>query len=191
MMVKRVPDNIEDIMKSAKDGDTIAMQTLSGQLSGLIWREYTRQDTQIKPNDWYSEAQYVLYRALASLRIFTWPTLIAYYEKALRHHAQQVWRLEYRVDSSLETIALEDEKHTNGGRLEETTLIYYEESQHIKASLQAIASKLTPKEQQFLQLWLSGYKVEECAEMLHRSKSWGYLMRRQIQIKLSVELYDD
>ena len=79
MMVKRVPDNIEDIMKSAKGGDTIAMQTLSGQLSGLIWREYTRQDTQIKPNDWYSEAQYVLYRALASLRIFTWPTLIAYY----------------------------------------------------------------------------------------------------------------
>ena len=61
MMVKRVPDNIEDIMKSAKNGDTIAMQTLSGQLSGLIWREYTRQDTQIKPNDWYSEAQYVLY----------------------------------------------------------------------------------------------------------------------------------
>ena len=30
MMVKRVPDNIEDIMKSAKNGDTIAMQTLSG-----------------------------------------------------------------------------------------------------------------------------------------------------------------
>ena len=40
MMVKRVPDNIEDIMKSAKGGDTIAMQTLSGQLSGLIWREF-------------------------------------------------------------------------------------------------------------------------------------------------------
>ena len=72
MMVKRVPDNIEDIMKSAKNGDTIAMQTLSGQLSGLIWREYTRQDTQIKPNDWYSEAQYVLYRALASSRGRRW-----------------------------------------------------------------------------------------------------------------------
>lgn len=190
-MVKRVPDNIEDIMKSAKDGDTIAMQTLSGQLSGLIWREYTRQDTQIKPNDWYSEAQYVLYRTLTSLRFFAWPTLVTYYEKALRHHALQMWRLEYRIDESFETVVMEDEQRTNGGRLEENTVIYYEEKQHIKTSLQAVLANLNPKEREFLKLWISGYKVEECAEMLHRSKSWGYLMRRQIQIKLSVELYDD
>ena len=190
-MVKHVPDNIEDIMKDARDGDAVALTTLSSQLNGLIWREYARQDSRIKSRDWYSEAQYVLYRALASLRLFTWPTLVSYYEKALRHHAQQIWRLEYRVDASFETVAMEDEKRVNGGRLEENTVIYYEEKQHIKTSRQAVLSNLTPKERQFLKLWISGYKVEECAEILHRSKSWGYLMRRQIQIKLSVELYDD
>ncbi|MBJ7687643.1 hypothetical protein ABNZ43_07665 [Weissella sp. GP1] len=191
MMVKRVPDDIEDIMKDARNGDAIALTTISSQFNGLIWREYARQDSRINPSDWYSEAQYVLYRALASLRLFTWPTLVTYYEKALRHHAQQIWRLEYRVDASFETVAMEDEKRANGGRLEENTVIYYEEKQHIKTSLQAVLSKLTPKERQFLKLWISGYKVEECAEMLHRSKSWGYLMRRNIQIKLSVELHDD
>lgn len=190
-MVKRVPDNIEQLMKEARDGDAIALTAISSQLSGLIWREYTRQGSRIKPIDWYSEAQYVLYRTLASLRFFAWPALVTYYEKALRHHALQMWRLEYRVDASFETVVMEDEQRANGGRLEENTVIYYEEKQHIKTSLQAVLANLTPKEREFLRLWISGYKVEECAEILHRSKSWGYLMRRHIQAKLSVELHDD
>ena len=70
MMVKRVPDDIEDIMKDARNGDAIALTTISSQFNGLIWREYARQDSRINPSDWYSEAQYVLYRALASLRLF-------------------------------------------------------------------------------------------------------------------------
>lgn len=36
MMVKHVPDNIEDIMKDARDGDAVALTTLSSQLNGLI-----------------------------------------------------------------------------------------------------------------------------------------------------------
>jgi len=57
MMVKRVPDDIEDIMKDARNGDAIALTTISSQFNGLIWREYARQDSRINPSDWYSEAQ--------------------------------------------------------------------------------------------------------------------------------------
>ncbi len=174
--MNQVRDKRADLILSAQAGDEVAFQAILHEFEGLIWKTYQQQRVRTQPIDWQHECRVVLHKTLRLLHNQTWAALTLYYKQSLQTHVVQLWRSEYKV-LDFQVPALQDdiapyETQTACER-------YAVHQQNLVAFIMEWYATLPGKERELVFLLVQGYGMAEAAQLIHRSRSWCYGIRRK------------